>query len=152
MVLGTKPGGGCKLTRKFTNTPKDRHCVSHCGQIHSAQSLPSVFPFVNSFAECPVILCEMRSCSSCLLSRHKCFRNSPQTGWIVSLGYEQIVWVMRQVGKDSAIKTGGWKALSLALRMEPGHKGNSVNHASFVIRMVEAFFKTTIILSSVSSE
>lgn len=56
------------------------------------------------------------------------------------MGYEQIVWVMRQVGKDSAVRKGGWKALSLALRMELGHKGNFVNHVSFVIRMVEAFF------------
>lgn len=59
---------------------------------------------------------------------------------------------MRQVGRDSAINKGGWKALSLALRMELGHKGNFVNHGSFVIRMLEAFFKNTIILSSVSPE
>lgn len=58
----------------------------------------------------------------------------------------------RQVGKDSGIKKGGWKALSLAFRMELGHKGDFVNHASFVIRMVEAFFSTTIILPSVTSE
>lgn len=82
-------------------------------------------------------LSRWRSCSSCLFSQHKCFRNSPQTGWIVSLGYEQTAWLMRQVGKDSAMKKKRRKALFLAFRMELGHKGNFVNHASFVIRMVE---------------
>lgn len=27
--LGDKTWGGCKLTRRFTNAHKDRHCVSH---------------------------------------------------------------------------------------------------------------------------
>lgn len=110
------------------------------------------FPLWTLLLNVPSSFVQMRSCSSCLFSRPKCFRNSPQTGWIVSLGYEQIVWVMRQVGKDSGIKKGKWKSLSLAFRVELGHKGNFVNHVPFVIRMVEAFFSTAIILSSVSSE
>lgn len=126
------------MTRRFTNTHKDRHCVRHCGQIHSAKGLLSVFPFVNSFAECPIILCPDGGpvCPAC-------FHNINVLGtlhrlaWIVSLGYEQTVWVMRQVGKDSAMKEKRRKALFLAFRMELGHKGDLVNHASFVIRMVE---------------
>lgn len=118
------------MTRRFTNTHKDKHCVRYCGQ-SSFRAFRLYFPLRFLLLNVPSSFVKMRSCSSCLLSRHKCFRNSPQTGWIVSLGCEQIVWVMRQVGKDSAIKKEGWRALSLAFRMELGHKGNFVNHASF---------------------
>lgn len=72
------------------------------------------------------------------------FYELSQTGKIVCVGCEQIVWVITQVGKDSVIKKklGGVCALSLSLRMELGHKENFVNHDSFVINQNgEALFK-----------
>ena len=122
------------------------------GSPHSARACRLYFPLWTLLLNVPSSFVQMRSCSSCLLSRHECFRNSPQTGWGVSLGCEQIVWVMRQVGKDSAIKKGECKALSLAVRMGVGHEENLVCHASFCEDNGGGIFSTTIILSSVSSE
>lgn len=137
--MGDKTWKCCKLTRRFTNTNKDGHCVRYCGQCPFTAFCLN-FPLWILLLNVPSSFVKMRSCSSCLLSCHKCFRNSPQTGWIVSLGCKQIVWVMRQVGKDSAIKKEGGKLFLCLSEWSLDTKGTSLIMPPFVIRMVEAFF------------
>lgn len=138
-VWGPKPGGDCKWTRKF-KVP-----------IRAGVVLDIVGQSIHLGACVCISLCE----PFCWMSHHPlskwgpvhpvCFHAINVLGTLHRLAGLSVWAVNRLCGwwdkeeKTQQSKKGGGKpSLSLS-EWSSGHKGDFVNHASFVIRMGEAF-------------